>query len=369
MRPAAVLLLTALACGGGGEAPPTPPAGAEVPSGVRVRVARVEIGQLSADSEASGQVYAFHKATITAETSARVVERLVERGDRVEAGQPLYRLDDSRARLELEQAVATVKLRETDLNHARRELERGRKLLERRAISEQRRDDLQYAVEQASNQLALARVARDTARRALADTRIDAPFAGVVESTEVDAGDFVAAGTPVASLVELSRVKIRAGVTAAETASLRPGLEATASFAALGGEGRPALLKSVGLVADAADGTYDVEFWVDNADGRLREGMIASVLLPADERAPSPLVPRGALIRRDGRMAVFLVEANGAADRARVRAVRIGRSEGDRVEVLEGLTGGERVVVEGHFALADGARVTLEPELIAGSEP
>lgn len=356
------VLATLLACGDAGVSDPTPPRAAPDPpeTGVRVRTAAVEIGHLTAGDEVSGLVHAFHKATITAETSGRVVERLVERGDAVEAGQPLFRLDASRARLELDQAVATVRLRETDLTHAQRELERGLKLLARDAISAQRRDDLQYGVEQASNQLALARVARDTARRALADTTIAAAFAGVVESTAVDRGDFVSAGTPVAVLVELSRVRLRAGVTAAEASNLRVGMEAQASFAALGGEVLPALLKSVGLIADAADGTYAVEFWVENRDGRLREGMVADVRLPADERGPSLLIPRGALLRREGRMAVFVVESNGTGDRALARTVRVGRSQEDRVEVLEGLAGVERVVVEGHFALADGARVTVE---------
>jgi RND family efflux transporter MFP subunit len=364
------VLLALLACGEGGAGPEaTPPVAADaLQTGVRVRTAAVAIGQLSARDEVSGLVHAFHKATITAETSGRVVERLVERGDAVETGQPLFRLDASRAALELDQAVATVRLRETDVTHAKRQLERGLKLLERNAISEQRRDDLQYAVDQAENHVALARVARDTARRALADTNIEAPFAGVVESTEVDTGDFVSAGTPVVTLVELSRVRLRAGVTAAEAATLQVGMEAQATFAALGGQSQPALLKSVGLVADPADGTYDVEFWVENEESRLREGMLANVTLPAYEREPSPLVPRRALIRRDGHMAVFLVEANGTGDHARARVVRMGRSQGDWVEILEGLTGGERVVVDGHFALADGARVTLEPQLAGEPE-
>lgn len=358
-----MLPLLLLACGetgGGSDEGVSAVEAGPLQTGVHVRTVDVEVGRLTARDQVSGRVHAFHKATITAEASGRVVERLVERGDRLEAGQPLFRLDASRPRLELDRATATMRLRETDLAHAKTEFERGLKLLERNAISEQRRDDLEYAVDQAENQLALARVARDTARRALADATIEAPFAGIVESTAVDTGDFVSAGTPVASLVELSRVRLRAGVTAAEASRLTPGMRATASFTALGGESKGAELKSVGLVADRADGTYVVEFWVGNDDGRLREGMIASVALPAEERDPRPLVPRGALIRREGRIAVFVVEENGSGALARARSVTVGRSQGERVEVLEGLRGGERVVVDGHFALSDGARISVE---------
>ncbi len=329
-------------------------------TGVRVRTVPVETGRLTARDEVSALVHAFHKATVTAETSGRVLERLAEPGDAVEPGDVLFQLDASRPRLELDRAVATIAARQTDLAHARRELERGRKLMERNAISEQKRDDLEYAVEKAESELALAVVARDSAKRALEDATIRAPFAGVVEDDLVDVGDFVTSGVPVATVVELSRVRLRAGVTAAEASRLAVGMNARAQFAALGGDSLEAELKSIGLVADPTDGTYVVEFWVENPDGHLRDGMIASVELPAPERDPHPLVPRGALLRREGRTAVFVVEGMGANARAFARLLRIGRSQGNRVEVLEGLREGERVVVDGHFALSDGAAVVPE---------
>ncbi|MEE8581944.1 MAG: efflux RND transporter periplasmic adaptor subunit [Myxococcota bacterium] len=328
--------------------------------GVRVRTARVRTGQISARDEISGTVHAFHKATITAEAAGRVVQRSVERGEAVELGQVLFRLDASRLKIEVDQALATEKARQTDLRHARRELERGRKLIAQNAISEQRLDDLAYALESAENALSLARVARDRARRALEDATLTTPFAGVVDRHHVDVGDFVSAGTPMLEIVELSRVRLRAGVTAAEAARLSVGLTARATFLALGGAEFAAELRSIGLVADPVNGTYPVEFWLENPGGRLREGMVARVNLPEPDRPPQPLLPRAALIRHEGHMAVFVVEGGPADPRARVRNVRIGHSEGDWVEILEGLSEGERAVVDGHFALSDGAAVIVE---------
>ena len=341
----------------------------ELRAGVRVRTARVRTGRLSKRDEISGVVHAFHKATITAEVPGRIVERRVERGETVRRDQVLFRLDASRLELEFARATATEKSRKTDLRHARRELERGRSLIAKNAISEQRLDDLLYAVESAENALALAQVARETAGRALADTTIAAPFAGVVDSYEVDVGDYVAPGAPVLTLVELSRVRLRAGVTASEAARLGVGMTARASFAALGGASRDAELRSVSLVANPTHGTYDVEFWLDNDTGQLREGMVASLSLPEPDREPRMLLPRAALIRWEGRMAVFVVEGDGAATRARAREVRLGRSEGDWVEILMGLREGELAVVDGQFALRDGAAVVIDGSARTAAAP
>lgn len=336
--------------------------------GIRVRVAAVRSGAVARRDDTTGVVYAFHKATVNAETEGRVVERRIERGDAVQEAAVLFELDSSRPALELRRATATVRARETDLAHAKRELSRGQKLIAQNAISEQRRDDLLYGVEKAENELALARVTRDTARRILADATIRAPFGAVVEDTSVDVGDFVAPGAPVATLVELSRVRLRAGVTASETAGLEIGLTASARFAALGGNEVDAVLKSVGLVADPANGTYPVEFWIDNPAGRLREGMVGSITLPTTPRSGLQLrLPRAALVRHTDGLGVFLVEGEGDEAHAVARTIHVGQREGDWIEVVDGIEDGDWVVVDGQFALRDGAPVVAEriPELAA----
>mgnify|MGYP002046581546 CR=1 FL=1 len=121
----------------------------------------------------------------------------------------------------------------------------------------------------------MAEVARDTAKRNFEDTQIAAPFDGTVDSIEVNVGDFVAPGTPVAKLVDLSRVRIFGGVTAKEAARLSPGAKANVSFADLGGEMFEATLKSVARVASSGDGTYGIELWMDDPAGKMRDGLVA----------------------------------------------------------------------------------------------
>ena len=335
---------------------------------VRVRVAAVREGHVGRSTSVSAVVNAFHKATTAAEVEGRVLERRIELGDRVKAQQVLILLDATRLELREDEARANVRAREIDLTDARRGLERGDQLVGKDAISESRHDDLRFGVERAETALSLARVALRTTRRSLADATVRAPFTGSVEAVHVDVGDYVSPGTPVAMLVDLSRARLRAGVTAAEAATLRTGETARAVFEDLGGLSLDGVIRSVGRVAHPQSGTYAVELLVENTDGQLREGMVAQVLLPQPAEGLERVVPRSALIRRDSQIAVFVVDRSQGEARAVARRVRVGRSNADLVEILEGVSLGDEVVIDGLFALSDGAPVLVE-SIPSGAAP
>jgi multidrug efflux pump subunit AcrA (membrane-fusion protein) len=302
--------------------------GSPLRTAVRVRVAPVVEESIERSGTVSGVVHAFHRASIAAETTGRVVERHVEPGEVVNAGQALIELDATRLRLAVEQAEATLRTREVDLAEARRELGRGDRLLGDDAISQSRHDAQRFAVDRAKMQ--------------------------------VDVGDHVSPGRPLATLVDLSRARIRAGVTSTEAAGLEPGTPAPVVLEELGGSAVEAEIHSVGRIADPASGTYTVELWLDSPDGLLREGMVAQVRLPVETGRRNPVVPRAALIRSEAGMTVFVVDQSGGEARAVARPVRIGRSNAEKVEVLEGVSVGEEVVIDGLFALRDGAPVLVE---------
>jgi len=327
---------------------------------LRVRTERVRRARLSEPDRVTGTVRAFHRAGLTSETTGRVEARLVEAGAVVEQDDPILELESSRQEIELRRAVASVDAAETVLAHAERELARGERLVLQSVLSDQRLDELKHDVDRARDELALARVARDAARRNLEDARIRAPFAGRVDSIAVDVGDYVVPGTPVATLVDLSRVRIFAGVTAGEATRLESGLSARVHFAALGGRGFDATLVSVGRVANAADGTYPIELWLEDAEGVMRDGLVARIDLPDPKREDVLLAPRAALIRRGGRSEAFVVRSVEGQRVARSREVRTGRRDGQWIEILDGLEDGDEVVVDGQFALEDGSRVVVD---------
>jgi RND family efflux transporter MFP subunit len=327
---------------------------------LRVRIQPIQRARLDNTDRVTGTVRAFRRATVTAETQGRVVARSVESGAVVEEGTPLVLLESSRLGLEVRRTEAALRAARTVRAHAKREYDRAERLLAQKAISTQHHDDLRHAVDRARDEIALAEVARDTAKRNLGDTRISAPFAGTVDSLAVDVGDFVAPGTAVATLVDLSRVRIFGGVTAREANHLEVGTRAQVSFSDLGGAVFEATLKSVGRVAGRADGTYEIELWMDSAEIPMRDGLVAQIELPDSMETLSLLSPRAAVLRRDGHPEVFVVtEENGIAI-ARTQRLRTGRSHGAWIEVLDGLEEGDQVVWDGHFALEDGSVVVVD---------
>jgi membrane fusion protein (multidrug efflux system) len=337
---------------------------------LRVRTKTIERAQLGSSDRVTGTVRAFHRATVTAETQGRVVERVVESGASVEKGGLLLRLESSRFELELRRTEASLGAARTVSAHAKREYARAEQLIAQKAISVQQHDDLRHAVARARDEIALAEVARDTAKRNLKDTRISAPFAGTVDSLAVHVGDFVTPGTAVATLVDLSRVRIYGGVTAREALHISVGMPARVSFADLGGQVFEATLESVGHVAGRADGTYEIELWMDSKDIAMRDGLVAQIELSESAPKPSLLSPRAAILRRDGHPEVFVVTEQAGGAVAHTRRVRTGRSHGDSIEVLEGLEAGELVVWDGHFALEDGSIVVIDgrPSVAAPAE-
>jgi RND family efflux transporter MFP subunit len=336
--------------------------GGPPPTRLRVRVDSIRMDRLEGVDRVAATVRAFHRATLTAETQGRVLSRSVEPGAEVEVGGVILELESSRFALDLRRSEASLRAARTVLAHAEREFGRGKRLKAQSAISTQKLDDLRHAVDRALDEVALSLVARDTARRNLEDTRIVAPFAGSVDSISVDIGDFVAAGTPIATLVDLSRVRIFGGVTAQEAARLTPGTKARVTFADLGGDVFEATLASVGRVAAQVDGTYGIELWMSDESGQLRDGMVAQIELSDQDETPRLLARRAALLRRDGHPEVFVIEGEGEGTIARTRRLRTGRTQGQWVEILDGLSVGDRVVWDGHFALRDGTAVIVDGE-------
>jgi membrane fusion protein (multidrug efflux system) len=367
---AAAIVAAQLGCGDSIAANAAPDAARQTTSApktrLRVRVEPVRLARLAGTDRVTGTVRAFHRATITAETQGQVLARTARPGAAIQEGGVIVELESSRLELETRRAEASLSAARTVLRYAERELARGEQLRKQNAISIQRHDDLRHAVDRSRDEVVLSEVARDTARRNLEDTRVTAPFSGTVDSIAVNVGDFVAPGTPVATLVDLSRVRIFGGVTAREAARLGPGTTARVSFADLGGALFEATLESVGRVAGEMDGTYGIELWMEDPDGRMRDGMVAQIELLDPEEEPSLLARRAALVRRNGHPEVFIVEGHGDDAVARSRRLRTGRSQGQWVEILDGLEEGDRVVWDGHFALADGTAVALSSTDDAG---
>ena len=353
-----LLLALPLACGGteGDEvAAAAPAAAAPASAPPRVELERVETARLNATITASGSIEARRVTEVGTEVPGRIVAVLVEVGDRVEAGAPLFRIDAGPYRMALAEAEAGLSLARAESANAEQEAARLRLLLEQNAASQQRYDQLRTRAEVASAQVAQmqARVAK--ARRDLTQTEVLAPYAGSVVERRAHEGA-MAGQMPILVLQESEALEAILNVPEATPVAVRAG-DSVRLFV----EGLPdpieSKVASVSQRIDPGTRTYEVRADVADASGQLKAGSYARAELRVGRAEPRPVVHRSALLTRDGRSLVLEVE-DGIVHYV---TVRVGVTEGERVELLDGVVAGD-LVVRGEAAsrLADGARVEAE---------
>ncbi|HEX8906685.1 MAG TPA: efflux RND transporter periplasmic adaptor subunit, partial [Longimicrobiaceae bacterium] len=210
----------------------------------------------------------------------------------------------------------------------------------------------------------MASTARQTAaaaglaRKHLGDTRLVAPISGIVARRAVEPGATVAPGAPVFTLVDLDPVRVRVGVPEAEVGTIAVGEAATVTVPALAGRSFAGRVRLVGVAADPATRTYTVEVEVPNPGRVLRAGMVAEATLRRAGTARMVTVPLQAVVRdQDDATLVYLLDAQ--TGRVHARRVQVGQVHGDDVEVADGLSGGEPVVVAGQHRVREGSRVAV----------
>ncbi|NVB39703.1 efflux RND transporter periplasmic adaptor subunit [Pseudenhygromyxa sp. WMMC2535] len=351
--------------------PPAPSAALSVGHGaIRVQAAPARLGQLERQITATGLTVAWRDANLRAEAGGQVVALEVDNGDRVEAGDLLLRVDGSRQRIAVSGASARVTALEQDVELARTDFERKQALATKGSLPTAQLDVARLNLERAEAALRGANADLGSARRATRDTRISAPIAGLVTNRHADLGDTIGAGTPLLDIVDLSRVRVHVGLAGAEIARLDRDADVQIVIEDLGGREQLGRIAAVAPTADPVTGLFDVELHLDNADESVRGGMVASVSLPLRGGPERVLVPRAALTRRGGKLAVFVLEPDepdGAGSEtgerfhvARLREVRAGAYGDDLVEILAGVEVGEQVATTTQHALADAVLVEID---------
>lgn len=355
-------------CTGKGEAPaPDQPVRDPGEAAIRVDTSQARVGRLEREVTATGITSPWQETNLRAEAGGRVLSVSVDNGDVVEVGDALLKIDGSRQRLAVSGASAQVDALERDVELARSDAERKRALAQKGSLPAAQLEAADNRLERAEAALAGAKANLGSARRSTRDTRITAPIAGIVARRVVDQGDVIGPGTPLLDVVDLSKVRVQVGLAGSEIGRLDQEAEAQARIEDLGGEAVAARFAALAPSADPMTGLFTVEYHVDNADARIRGGMVATVELPLRKAREQVLVPRSSLTRRGGQLAVFVFEGGnesrpgGEAELARGVArlvpVRVGAYGDAVVEILGGLEGGERVVTSALHALADGVIV------------
>ncbi|WP_026761890.1 efflux RND transporter periplasmic adaptor subunit [Selenomonas artemidis] len=314
----------------------------------------------------AGQIVGTDEVNIQSRVSGNIVEKYVQGGQLVTAGQPLYRIDDRQYRSAVLQAQATLAQSEATLNNARMDLSRYEQLYADAAISEQtlttqRAQVSAYEAAAAAN-AALLRQAQEN----LDDTTVYAPMTGQLSVNDVGVGTFVSAGTT--TLVSMGTSDpIYAQFSLSENEYLNF-VEQAAQQSGIGGvivqltlsNGSKYPLTGHIATADRAlaanTGTLTLKALFDNPDGLLLPGMFARVSLIGDTIPNALLVPERAVQQLLGKSFVMVV---GDGNKAAARTVTLGDKVGSYYVIKDGIDASDIVVVEGLTTLQEGGDLAV----------
>ena len=292
-------------------------------------------------------VEAVRQATLSAQVPGAIVSLNVKAGDRVRVGQELLRIDASAAQQNVAGSTAQLEAAQANMRVAGKELERQKQLFQKQYISQGALDRAQAQFDAAQAQVNAQQAQTRAAQTQTGFFSVRAPFSGVVSDVPVTLGDMAMPGRPLLTLHDPSALRVSAAVPQSMIEGVRQQIK-TVRYEIAGHTSVSAahvqLLPSVDPVTHTAQLRMALPAGVEG----LAPGMFARVWVPVTPLAPNAkdarvFLPLTAIVRRAEMTGVYVMDAQG---QPRLRQVRLGRTTGQTVEVLSGVSAGEQVVTE-----------------------
>jgi RND family efflux transporter MFP subunit len=304
--------------------------------------------------------------------AGRIDSVTVKLGDRVARGAVVARIEDREIREQINQAQATLEVnkanvtqRENEVQLQQNALERTKTTFERGLTARQLLEDAEARYNSAASQLLVAKAQQsqtqsriDELKITLSNTTVVSPVDGFVSRRNLDPGAFANANTVMLQVVDIGTVRLVANLVEKGFKKVTPGVEAKVQVDTFAGEDFIGRVSRVAPVFDPATRTAQMEIEVPNPGFRLKPGMYARVRLTVERRPDALTVPSNAVVDLDGKRGVFTVNDQSA----KFVATKVGLSDGERIEIIEGLREGDRVITTGALALRDGDRIALVTE-------
>ena len=320
---------------------------------LRVRVTPVLVQDVVHQIKALGSLEAEDMVQVTAQVEGVASDVRFREGDHVSPASVLLRIDPDRHRVEAERAKALKDQAAAELGRAQADLARRESLAKSQLLSTEElarsrgeNDRLEAAVE-------VAKAAYELALQDQRRAEVRPPITGVINTRTVDTGQFIRTGTVLATIVDVSRLRLRFKVSEGESLRAREGGRVSFGVAPLGPRAFGARIYHVGRVADPTTRQVEVLAWVD-PEHELKPGFFAEVTLAGEKKEGALVVPETAIQASERGFVTYVVQEKTA----HLRPVGLGLRTGTGVvEILSGLEAGESVVSEGSDRLADGMAV------------
>ena len=298
-----------------------------------------------------GRIEEASSVPLSVQTAGQVTAVYVKKGDHVKAGQELLRLDDTQAKNALQVANATLKQAQDGYQRAKQVYQEG-------GVTEQKMVELGSQLEQARSMAAMS-------RKSLNDCVLRAPNDGVIGECKAKAGQVVAPGLSLVTLLDMEGYNVTFDVAEGDITSIQVGDSGSVVVEAIGKTEVPVCVTEKNLLANTIAHTYTVTAFVSNPSDEYKQqllpGMVSKVWLRS-QSVSGYFVPAACVQTLTSGASVWVVE-NGIATR---RRVEIGQYASGGVVITRGLHAGDQVVVEGFQKLYNGARTSPVPSFKGG---
>lgn len=261
----------------------------------------------------------------------------VDKGDNVNQGMVLLETDDVLLK-------ASYDMAKSNLEYQEKEFARNETLYQDGSISETVYDGSKLALSQAQSNY-------EQSKKMYEDATLKAPFAGIVTSRNVEVGDILGSGMPAFRIIDVSKVKVQAGIPEKYIVDFRVGNDVEVKFDSIPGKNFSGKINYIAPEASSSVRTFLAEIIVDNKNGLIRAGIMGDALILRKKYDDALVVPMDALIDTQNGRILYVARENNTAEE---RSVTTGSSSNDVVMITSGLTAGEKIIVKGQHDLANG---------------
>jgi membrane fusion protein (multidrug efflux system) len=315
---------------------------AEKNASVSVKVGTVKTEDVSLDFSANGNFEPLQELKFSAEKPGRVVRVLVKEGDYVRIGQTLAIIRSEQISSDLQTAQASYQNAQADYNRFENAFKTG-------GVTKQQLDQAKLGLVTSKSRLQQAKVN-------IGDTNIKATINGIVNKRYIEPGSVLGAATQMFDIVNVSKLKLKVTVNESQVASLKLGNTVQVSASVYPDTKFSGKITFIAPKADTSL-NFPVEIEIaNNSSNDLKAGMYGTAEFASNQQKQSlMIVPRNAFVGSVSSNQIFVVE-NGVA---KLKTVTAGRILGDKVEIINGLSDGETVIITGQINLQDGSKVDI----------
>lgn len=326
---------------------------------IAVKILQLQLQSWQGKIKTFGVVEAAEEINISLDFSGIIQKVLVNEGERVSKGQLLIELDQEKLQLKFQQASEYAIQTKAALDEAFLKLKRRKALAEQKTVSREVLDNSELALNKAQAQYREAIAAQLLSQRELNDSKIYSPVNGVIDIKAVEPGENIPAGNTLLTLQAVDTLRIKTWVSEKDINLIRNGASADVFLSSLPGTTFNSTVESVGVNADPNTGNFPVKLIIEKSSDLIRPGMTASITINGLELKNRLLLPEQALVDRNRKKVVFVVNTNNDVLTAEKKQPLLTPAQQDQLFILSGLNAGEKLIISSLDNIIDGSVITL----------